>query len=450
MSTGLALTSRRAAHDQPDRLVSWIVENRELGVVAGEPQRGSCHQTPAPRISRKAMRLSLRHRRELGFALFGLVLAAALAWAAFRSGPLAPVRVTVARVTRGTVAPALFGIGTVEAQRTYLVGPTAAGRIRDVRVDVGDRVRAGQLLAQMEPVDLDARVASSVAATERGRSALATADAQARDAQSRLDLATIEARRAGELAREGVVSQSVEDAAARERQSAEAQLAAAQASLAAARRDLARLQAETGGAQTQRSHLRLLAPVDAIVATRSAEPGSTVVAGQSVVTLIDPRSLWVTVRIDQGRSTGLVTGLPATIVRRAQPDRPLEGRVVRVEPISDPVTEERLARVAFDARPPDATTGEMAEVTLTLPRVTNALVVPSASVRRRGARTGVWTYSDGTLAFAPVTIGAEGLDGRVQILDGLKDGDTIVVYSERDLDEGQRVTAVDALAQGPR
>ena len=62
-----------------------------------------------------------------------------------------------------------------------------------------------------------------------------------------------------------------------------------------------------------------------------------------------------------------------------------------------------------------------------------------------GLYKGVWRYADGQLAFVPVTTGAEGLDGLVQILDGLQVGDQVVVYSERDLDDGSRVTVVPAL-----
>ncbi len=87
----------------------------------------------------------------------------------------------------------------------------------------------------------------------------------------------------------------------------------------------------------------------------------------------------------------------------------------------------------------------MAEVTLHLPVVSNAVVVPNASLRHRGVQLGVWTHADGQLRFVPVKTGAEGLDGTVQILEGLKAGDDVVVYSERDLEDGSRITVVPAL-----
>lgn len=86
-----------------------------------------------------------------------IALLAGFAYVVARSGPLAPVRVTVATVTEGQVAPELFGIGTVDARRAYAVGPTAPGRLLQVDVDVGDTVRAGQVLYRIHadyPSDL--------------------------------------------------------------------------------------------------------------------------------------------------------------------------------------------------------------------------------------------------------------------------------------------------------
>jgi len=416
----------------------------------------NCQSTPRPRGCLgvtlfyfmnpvREMKLPPTLPRQVWFAVFGVALLLALGWVATQSGPLAPIQVTVTQVVTGEVSPALFGIGTVEAQRAYLIGPTAAGRVKRVLVDVGDTVKAGQLLAEMEPVDLDTRVASTVAAADRGRSAVAAAEAQERDARSRQALAITEARRNVDLGQAGVVSQSAVDNARQAQQSADAQVAAAEAALAGARRDIAKLDADLAGAQQQRGNIRLVAPVAGVVTSRDAEPGSTVIAGQSVLKLEDPRSLWITMRLDQGRSAGLRVGLPAAITRRSDPLTPFAGKVVRVEPTSDAVTEERIAKVAFDRVPDGASTGEMAEVTLQLPAIRNAVTIPNASLRHRGAQVGVWLHAAGQLRFVQVTTGAEGLDGTVQILEGLAAGDELVVYSERDLEDGSRITVVSAL-----
>ena len=204
---------------------------------------------------------------------------------------------------------------------------------------------------------------------------------------------------------------------------------------------------EHEGALQQRGNIRLLAPVDGVVTSRDAEPGSTVVAGQAVLKLQEPDSLWVTVRLDQGRSTGLRVGLPVDITLRSNPGKALTGKVVRVEPNSDSVTEERIAQVGFDTLPQGVTTGEMAEVTLRLPGVPDALIVPNASLRYQGVQAGVWLRADGNLRFVPVKTGVTGLDGKVQVIEGLKAGDEVVVYSERELKQDSRIKVVDSLVR---
>ena len=297
------------------------------------------------------MKIPITLPRQIWFAIFGIALLLALIWVALKSGPLAPIQVTVTQVAKGEVSPALFGIGTVEARRAYLIGPTAAGRVGRVLVDVGDSVQAGQLLAEMDPVDLDARVNSAAAAAARARNAVATAQAQVQDAQGRQALAAIEARRYVDLGRKGFVSQSVVDGRLQQQQSADAQLAAAESSLASARQDLARLDADREGVKQQRVNIRLNAPTDGVVTSRDAEPGTTIVAGQAVLKLVQPDSLWITVRLDQGRSAGLRVGLPAEITLRSSPHKNIAGKVVRVEPVSDDTEKGRHTTAAAQLLP---------------------------------------------------------------------------------------------------
>ena len=89
----------------------------------------------------------------------------------------------------------------------------------------------------------------------------------------------------------------------------------------------------------------------------------------------------------------------------------------------------------------------MAEVTLRLPPLGDALLIPNASLRYHGAQAGVWLRADGHLRFAQVKTGTEGLDGKVQILEGLKSGDEVVVFSERDLKDDSRIKVVESLVE---
>lgn len=391
----------------------------------------------------------LRWSRPLALGSLGVLLVAALAYVALRSGPLAPTRVTVVNAAVGELEPALFGIGTVEARRSYAVGPTAAARVRRVAVDVGDMVAPGQLLAEMDPVDLDERMAAIDASVARARSSTAAADAQHADAAAKRGLAAANARRNEELGAQEFISALAVESRRQELASAEAGVQSAQANAAAARQELTRLAAERAALQRQRDNLRLVAPAAGLVTARDAEPGSALVAGQPVLKLIDPDTLWVRVRLDQGRSAGLAAGLPARISLRSNPEPTLPGRVVRVEPVSDSVTEERIAQVAFERLPPGLSVGELAEVTIALPRTASTLLLPNASIKRRGDQTGVWRRDGDGLHFVAVRLGAASLDGRVQVLDGLSDGDEVVVHSEREVSERSRIDVVSALAAAP-
>ena len=392
------------------------------------------------------MKLSSIGIRRVVLGLLGVLLLAALAFVVIRSGPLAPTRVTVVQAAEGRLTPALFGIGTVEARRSYLIGPTVAGRVRAVTVDVGSLVKAGQLLAEMDPVDLDERTAALDAAVARAGSAMAGADAQRRDALARQALAAVNARRTVELGQQNFISANAVEARLQEQASPYAVVPAATANVAAARQDQQRLAAERAGLRQQRANVRLLAPADGVVISRDAEPGSTVVAGQAVLRVIQPSSLWVKVRLDQARSAGLTAGLPAQVVLRSNPGRAVAGKVARVETISDSVTEERVAQVSFDQAPSDLSVGELAEVTLSLPPTANAVLLPNAAIRRLQAQIGVWTLDGGDLRFAPVRTGLTSLDGQVQILEGVKPGTTVIVYSEKDIGARSRITVVETLA----
>jgi HlyD family secretion protein len=386
--------------------------------------------------------------RRLALGGLGLFLVGALAFVALRTGPLAATRVTVTRVQEGRLSPALFGIGTVEARHSWMVGPTVAGRVLSVKVDVGDAVKAGQLLAEMDPVDLDQRLSALDASLARAGSTQAAAQAQVRDATARRELAAMNARRNQDLAAQNFISAGALEARLQEKASADAALQAAQANLAGAGQDVSRQRAERAALAQQRGNVRLQAPADGVVTSRDAEAGSTVVAGQPVLRLIDPASLWVRLRVDQGRSGGLAPGLKASIVLRSQPRTPLTGQVARVELLADSVTEERIAQVAFDAAAP-ASVGELAEVTLQLPDTPTALLLPNASIQRQQGHTGVWRLDGGKPGFAPVQLGAYSLDGQVQVLRGVKTGDEVVVYSQKALSAGARVQVVDALVNMP-
>lgn len=388
------------------------------------------------------------NRRLLGLLAVLLPLAGLLVFVALRAGPLAAVPVTVATVESQALAPALFGIGTVEARYTHRIGPTFAGRVATVAVQPGDAVRAGQEVGEMDPIDLDERLVAQEAGLRRAEANVLAAQAQMREVGARRSFADVQATRYARLLQSNSVSS---EAAAAKRQEADGAAAAHQAATAgaeAAKQELSRLRAERDALRAQRANLRLVAPVDGLVVRRDADPGTTVVAGQAVVEIVEPASVWIHARFDQQRATGLAAGLSAQIVLRSRAGDAVDGTVVRVEPLADAVTEEVIAKIGF-AQPPARLPplGELAELTVALPALPARPLVPNAAVQRVEGRLGVWVV-DGTraLRFVPLRLGAADLDGRVQVLDGLDGGERVVVYSHKPLKAGSRIEVVERIA----
>ena len=367
-------------------------------------------------------------------ALLGVVLPllALFVYVALRSGPLAPVAVTVSTVEARPISPSLFGVGTVEARFTYRIGPTFAGRVKKLDVHVGYRVQAGQLLGEMDPIDLDDRIHAQEAALKRAEAAL-------REAQARQAYAQSQAKRYEQLLAARTTSEETVDTKKQD-------LKIANAALAAAKEELVRVRADGAAVVAQRNNMRLVSPVDGLVVARNADPGSTVVAGQSVVDVIDPQSLWIHVRFDQISATGLAAGLRARIALRSRNGQSLKGRVLRVEPLADAVTEEILAKIVFDDLPdPLPPIGELAEVTVSLPELPAMPVVSNAAIREVEDQLGMWHVQDEGLRFIAVKLGTGDLDGQVQILDGVDIGDRVVVYSEKALSKRSRLHIVEQL-----
>lgn len=372
------------------------------------------------------MKRTLLQSRTLAVLAVSISLLVIFIYVVLRSGPLAPTTVTVATVESRAITPALFGIGTVEARYTYKIGPTFAGRIQRLDAQVGDKVVTGQILGDMDPVDFDDRLRSQDAVFKRAQAALE--EAQARQAYAKSQVQRYEQLFA--------VSSTSKELVITKRQ----ELQIADAVLSAVQQDVARAQSDRDALLSQRNSLRLIAPVDGVVIARDTDPGTTLVAGQAAIEIIDPTTLWVNVRFDQISAAGLAKDLPASIALRSRNGQRLSGKVLRVELRADSVTEEILAKVVFDAIPlPLPPLGELAEVTVDLPTLPAMPSIANAAIRRDGNSVGVWQIVDNKLHFAEVRLGASDLDGFVQVLEGLSKGDQIVLYSEKALTAHSRI-----------
>jgi HlyD family secretion protein len=361
-----------------------------------------------------------------------------------RSGPLAAVPVTLATVELKGITPTLFGIGTVEARFLHKIGPTLAGRIKHINVEPGDHVEAGQLLGEMDAVDLVDRISAQDALMKRADAAVLAVKAHIQEINARKKYAEAQAKRYEQLFLTDAISKESVENKRQDYQITTATLAAATADLEVSVQDAARLQAERDGLIRQRDYLRFISPVDGFITRRDADIGTTVVPGQTVIEVVEPGSIWINVRFDQQRAIGLRAGLPAQVTLRSSAGEILAGQVERIEPMADSVTEEILAKVRFDELPASLPPlGELAEVTVQLEAQEVLPAIRNASVQRVNGHLGVWLVEQEDLRFVPVKTGVSDLDGWVQITDGLIGGELIVVYSRKALRATSRVKIVE-------
>ena len=375
----------------------------------------------------------MTRKRIISLVVVVLIVAgiAAAAWTAF----LRPVKVQVAGVAQN-VAVQVFGLGTVEARVTSQVGFKVAGVLTELRADVGQRVAKGTVLARLDDREQRAQVARAAASVQQAEASLQRAGASVDKAKVNYANAKNINERRQKLVASNVTSvesaqsaKAVQDAAAADVSLANSDIAVAKAAVSDAKAQQ-QLQAATLDFHT------LAAPYDAMVTARLKELGSALTAGQTVFTLIDPKSIWVLAFIDESKSGEVKVGEPAEIVLRSHPHQRLQGKVARIEPESDRVNEERRIEVAFDDIPPYANIGEQAEVYITTVHLPQAMLVPEAAIVGLAQNGGtVWTVEDGKLRQHAVTLGHRLLDGRIEITGGVPAGAKVVTQ----LRSGMRV-----------
>jgi HlyD family secretion protein len=369
--------------------------------------------------------------------LFGFLAALAIA-AGFLFLTERPLTVTVAQ-PESDVALRIYGLGTVEARILSRVGFEVGGALTALAVDAGDRVAPGQEMASLHAAEQEARVARARAAVAANEANLAKADAAVVRARAVLAQREAENRRQQGLAQRDVASVQRAEEAQRDEDVARADLAVAEADVAVIRAQGMDAAAGLRQEETLLAHHRLIAPYDALVVARHAEAGAVVKAGDPVLTLIDPATVWIQAYVDEERAGQLALGQPGTIRLRSQPAAEFRGTIARIGIESDRVNEERRVWLTCADCPAEMFLGEQAEVRILTGTRATALMVPELAITGfDGHRGTVWTVVDGRLTRAELTFGARDDRGRVEVIGGLPEGAMIVARVPKGAAEGRR------------
>lgn len=371
-------------------------------------------------------------------ALMAIVVAAALATYGWQR----PISVHVAQVEKD-VAIQVFGLGTVEAQTISKIGFETAGTLVELKVDHGDTVKAGALLARLQSREQEARVAQARAAVTQASASVEQSESAVEKAEAVLkQKGSVNARRR-QLVERGVVSQeTVEDTQATA-DIAKADLSQARSAVNVARANLEQAKAVLALEEAKLAKYSLYAPFEAMVMARTRELGSALNANEPVFTLVDPASIWALAYIDEARAGPIAIGLPAQVTRRSAPDVHIPAKVVRIDIESDRVNEERRVYVRCERCTHTLHVGEQAEVLITVATLPSARLVKLKSlVNIQRQQATAWTVENGRLQQRTVTLGHRTLDGRVEITGGMPDGAEIVDDAAAGLKIGRRAVIV--------
>jgi HlyD family secretion protein len=331
--------------------------------------------------------------------------------------------VPVIAVKQGEIRGKVHGPGTVQSKVPVVVSPKITGILEKLYVDQGDRVQKGQLLAELDSVELRARQAAAQAGKNRAQRDLGRAQADMGKAQANLGLARSNYQRDLEVFKPGYISKAAFDTTKAQLKVAESEVNAYQATVTALQAAVKQSESETHAAAALHNYTRITAPMNGLITVRKAEVGTTLVPGSPIFQMVDLDQIWLAAWIDQALVAQLREGQPARIILRS--GREFQGQVERLNQEGDTVTRELEVDVKFDQVPKPLVIGEEGQVEIETGRQT-ALVVPQSAIIVKNGGKGVLVADNGFLRFRKVGLGLE--DGlRTAVTQGLKAGELVVV-----------------------
>jgi HlyD family secretion protein len=361
---------------------------------------------------------------------------------------LRPPTVAVARAVRGTAVEAVYATGTVEAAERVTVKARVAGAVVELLVKEGVRVAKGELLARIDAralrAELERANAEAWAASRHGGDAaprLAALEAQARVARAELDAARSDRDRVARLV-EG------DAAAAADLERAETRVAVAEARLAAngddqraLRIDLAARMAGSSAAATALSarvaDAEVRSPIDGLVLARTIEPGEVVSVNQPLLRVGDVTHLVLECAVDEADVGRVAVAQRAAVALYAFPQQVFRGRVHEILPDADRAKKAFVVKIVLDEPPPGLRSGMTAEVNVVVGERAGALLVPTEAFDAAG---NAWAVTAGRAVRRAMRIGIRDL-ARVEVVEGVAEGDLVVVGGSEGLRDGSRVRA---------
>ena len=320
-----------------------------------------------------------------------------------------PENVTVVQAQQIRIGPAISG--TLTPEKSATLRGEMSGSVVQTFAEAGQRVRAGQQLAQIDASVLrDQQISAQGAVTT---------------AQSTFDIAQREVSRAETLEKAGAI-------APRDLEQARNALTAARGQLATARAQLANINKQLDKASVQ-------APFDGVVSARSVNAGDVVSPGTALYTVVDPGSMQLEASVPADALAEVRVGMPVDFTVNGYPNRHFTGRIIRVNPIADPTTRQVKILASIPNVGNTLVGGLYAEGRVSSESHT-APMVPIAAVDERGLRPTVVRLKNGKIEKTDVGLGIRDQAAEtVEITSGLASGDTVLLGAARGISPGTPV-----------
>jgi RND family efflux transporter MFP subunit len=342
--------------------------------------------------------------------------------------PPPAIDVSVVTVSMESIESGLEVSGTLAPRSRVPVKPRLPGTLERVLVDIGDRVKEGQVIATVDRREIDAQADAAAAAVAVAKAALENAEATMANAD-------LERERAQTLFDKGALPRQRLDTAETARRSAAAQRDLAQASLTQAEATSRRMR------EVQRD-ATITAPVTGFIVERNYDAGATP-GDLPVVVVADLRQMKLEAGVSELEAGRLRVGMKARVSVQAKPGETFQGELAAIAPEVD----DRNRHFRIDVRVPNESTallsGMYATVRIIDGTAKDAVVVPREALATVDGKRTVFKVDGETINPVAVTEGIS--DGaRVQVVSGLAAGDRVMADARRALPAGTRVRAVEA------
>ena len=324
-------------------------------------------------------------------------------------------KVYIPKTTYSTISPKVgsldvevFGIGNVSAQNIYSINAQTGGKILSILNDEGMWVKKGDLLVTIDTVDMPQLMEEAKISVKKANFELEASQKELYSLKAQKDLALITHKRSVQLRKQTSISQAEYDKSKANLDVLTAQIDAAKAHINAAKTEIIRAKKGVEALEVKLSRYKIYAPVDGYIISRDAEVAQSVTPSQSILTIVDPKTIWIKAYIDEKISGDVKVGQKTTITLRSQSHKEFSGYVKRIVVKSDAVTGEREVNVAFDTLPIPFYINEQAEVSISTKHFKDIVKIPSTSIVYRDEKDGIWINKESKAHFQNVEIIARG------------------------------------------